>query len=250
MLYADLDDFKNLDEIHALGGLVSQAATGASGVKGGNYQIFEHFLARSGATLYLNTTVCIFLYMRVYKSSLVPIFILFSHIHKVSSLTRKSKKWILSTTDGESRTYDSVILAAPFHSTGIAITPPPRFPIPKQPYVHLHVTLLLTSSPTPISTYFSLPEGDKAPTNVLTTHDGFVNGGPAPEFNSLSYHGKVAGHEGRPAEHLVKIFSSKKLDDLWLRKVFGKLGWVLRKEVSGGGLISSSEFSTSFPIFY
>ena len=46
-----------MDKIHALEGMVSLAANGASTVKGGNWQIFEHFLAESKASLYLNTTV-------------------------------------------------------------------------------------------------------------------------------------------------------------------------------------------------
>jgi prenylcysteine oxidase/farnesylcysteine lyase len=33
------------------------AATGASGIAGGNFQIFEQFLNRSGANVYLNTPV-------------------------------------------------------------------------------------------------------------------------------------------------------------------------------------------------
>ena len=156
----------------------------------------------------------------------------FVKTHKVESITRKSSKWVLVTTDGESRTYDSVILAAPFHSAGITVTPPPRFPIPEQPYVHLHVTLLSTSSPTPNPAYFTLPNDTVSPTTVLTTNDGFANGGPAPEFNSLTYHGKTAGHNGRPDEYLVKIFSSEAVDDGWLRSAFGKVGWVHRKEVS------------------
>ncbi|KAF8531007.1 Prenylcysteine lyase [Gautieria morchelliformis] len=195
---------QNIDQIHALEGLVSQAANGASGVQGGNYKIFEQFLAHSSAKVHLNTTV--------------------------ESLTRKSNKWVLAATDGESRTYDSIIVAAPFNATGITITPPPRFPVPEQPYVHLHVTLLSTTSPSPNPVYFSLPNDSVVPTTVLTTNDGFANGGPAPEFNSLTYHGKTAGHLGRPDEYLVKIFSSKTLDDAWLRNVFGRVGWVFRKE--------------------
>lgn len=37
------------------------AATGASSVKGGNFQVFQHFLARSGAHLHLNAQVSSFL---------------------------------------------------------------------------------------------------------------------------------------------------------------------------------------------
>lgn len=44
-------------DIHALEGAVSMAATGASAVKGGNFQIFEQFLNRSGAKVFLNTPV-------------------------------------------------------------------------------------------------------------------------------------------------------------------------------------------------
>lgn len=159
---------------------------------------------------------------------------------KVEALTRKLNKWVVATTDGKSHTYDSVILATPFHSSGIAITPPPRFPIPEQPYVHLHVTLLSTSSPTPNPIYYSLQSDAIAPTMVLTTNDGndgSSHGGPAPEFNSLTYHGKISGHNGRPDEYLVKIFSAKKIEDTWLQNMFGKVGWVFRKEVSGDHMI-------------
>jgi prenylcysteine oxidase/farnesylcysteine lyase len=33
------------------------ASSGASGIAGGNFQIFEQFLIHSGANVYLNTTV-------------------------------------------------------------------------------------------------------------------------------------------------------------------------------------------------
>ena len=48
---------QNVDEIHAVEGQVSLAADNAVGVKGGNFQIFQNFLARSGAKVHLNTTV-------------------------------------------------------------------------------------------------------------------------------------------------------------------------------------------------
>ena len=51
---------QNLDEIHALEGMCSMAASGASSVKGGNFQLFQHFLARSGANVHLNTQVFIY----------------------------------------------------------------------------------------------------------------------------------------------------------------------------------------------
>ena len=61
---------------------------------------------------------------------------------------------------------------------------------------------------------------------ILTTAEGFRNGGKEPEFNSLSYHGLI-----REGEWAVKIFSKQRMSDEWLNKVFsGKVGWVHRKE--------------------
>jgi len=48
---------QNADYIHALEGAASMAASGATGIAGGNYQIFEKFVAESGANVYLNTPV-------------------------------------------------------------------------------------------------------------------------------------------------------------------------------------------------
>jgi prenylcysteine oxidase/farnesylcysteine lyase len=50
---------QNTDEINGLTGALSMASSGASDIEGGNYQIFEQFVNRSGATIYLNTKVSI-----------------------------------------------------------------------------------------------------------------------------------------------------------------------------------------------
>ncbi|KAH8120483.1 Prenylcysteine lyase-domain-containing protein [Phellopilus nigrolimitatus] len=200
---------QDLDKIHALEGMASIAANGASSVKGGNFQIFQNFLARSGARLYLNTTV--------------------------TSIVEKEGSWIIKTSSGETKTYNDVIIAAPFHSTGIKVAsrsglfaPEASPAVPPQPYVHLHVTLLTTTAQSPDPAYFALKSGSKVPVSVLTTYEGARLGGKVPEFNSLSYHGPIA--PGRE-EHVVKIFSKEERSDEWLNTVFGgKVGWVLRKE--------------------
>ena len=46
-----------MDDIHGLGGVVSMAANGASGVAAGNLRIFEHFLKNSSANVFLDTNV-------------------------------------------------------------------------------------------------------------------------------------------------------------------------------------------------
>ncbi|TFK83419.1 hypothetical protein K466DRAFT_555076 [Polyporus arcularius HHB13444] len=208
---------QNVDQIHALEGMVSLAATGASSVKGGNWQIFENFIAASEARLYLNTTVT-----------------------AVSRFSASGPWMVQSTAFKEPRLYRAVILAAPYDQTNISFsTKVPVVPVQKRPYVHLHVTLLSTSSPTANASYFNLGHGHKAPSSVLTTYDGVrQRGHPEPEFNSLTYHGHVLSKDGTKRvnaegveEWVVKIFSKQRLEDEWLRGMFdGKLGWVLRKE--------------------
>ena len=163
---------------------------------------------------------------------------------QVKSITKLSPNVpfiVQTTTSNNARLYRSVILAAPYHQTGIKIIGEPSAlaTVPPQPYVRLHVTLLSTSSRTPNATYFNLQAGSKAPGTLLTTHDGVRQRGRAePEFNSLTYHGQVLTKEGEKRltaageeEWVVKIFSKARLTDEWLSGMFeGKVGWVLRKE--------------------
>lgn len=155
---------------------------------------------------------------------------------QVLSISEKQNHWVLKTSSGESRNYNDVIIAAPYHSSGINVAlsngllaPSSSPEVPSQPYVHLHVTLLTTAALHPDPAYFGLKPGSKVPQSVLTTYEGVRLGGRAPEFNSLTYHGKVSPDR---EEYVVKIFSNETLSDEWLNTVFGgKVGWVLRKEV-------------------
>lgn len=133
------------------------------------------------------------------------------------------------TTDKTVILYKAVILAAPYHQTGIDIPSSLSEQIPEQPYVHLHVTLLTTTAKQPNPEYLNLPAGTSAPRFVLTTRQGARNGGKEPEFNSVSY----LKPTGKGDEWVVKIFSKEKVSDEWLAKLFGEgtVGWVYRKEV-------------------
>ncbi|CAG7846092.1 SubName: Full=Related to prenylcysteine oxidase {ECO:0000313/EMBL:CCA66843.1} [Serendipita indica DSM 11827] len=197
----------NLDDIHALEGLVSMAPNGAKSIKGGNYQVFANMLKFSEANVHLKT--------------------------KVKSLQRgDDDKWTLiaikDTPSGPTtmiEKYDAVIIAAPYDTLEIDL-PSSVAPVAPTAYTHLHVTLLTTKSPQPKGKYFHLKD-EAVPTMVLTTAQGIRAGRTPPEFNSLSYHGKVA--EDRD-EWNVKIFSMQPLSDEWLHDVFGHVGWVHRKE--------------------
>jgi len=181
------------------------ATDDATSIVGGNYQIYEQFLNRSGANVFLK--------------------------NPVHSITQKpsSRRWTVRSENG-SVDYGAVILAAPFHSTSISLPPALASSIPSQPYVHLHVTLLTTSSPSPNPEYFGLGAGANVPNMVMTTWEGVREGGKEPEFNSLSYLG-ATGAENGDTEWAVKIFSAKRIEDEWLENMFqGKVGWVHRKE--------------------
>ncbi|KAG2142556.1 FAD/NAD(P)-binding domain-containing protein [Suillus cothurnatus] len=200
----------NVDQIHALGGAVSMAASGASGVVTGNFRIFEQFLENSTANVFLNTNV--------------------------KEIKRKSGTalWTVSTSAG-SQTYQGVILAAPFHQTDIILPSDLAELIPPQPYVDLHVTLLTTRSEHPRPEYFGLAPNAQVPATILSTYEGTRAGGVEPEFNSISYHGKVrkvdgaAGDAVTDPESTVKIFSKDRVTDEWLETVFGNVSWVYRK---------------------
>ncbi|KAG8751744.1 hypothetical protein FRC14_007636 [Serendipita sp. 396] len=223
---------QDLNVIHGLGAMVSMAANGAKGITKGNFHVFEHFLKDSQAKVHLNT-----------------------HVTKLQP--KPDGGWVLLATgaapptptptpadetldekkeeDAQANivppeliiieTYDVVILAAPFDTLDIQL-PTNLAPVTPAPYVNLHVTLLSTKSPTAKHEYFGLGERDTVPTMVLTTAQGIRAGGKAPEFNSLSYHGRIK--EGVD-EWVVKIFSEERIEDEWLAGVFDHVGWVHRK---------------------
>lgn len=201
------------------------AATGASGIQGGNFQIFEQFLNRSGANVYLDTAVSLSKHPSITFRPQSPSL-------QVNSITQKpsSHRWTIRSTRGDVD-YHAVILAAPFHSTGIKFPPSLSSEVPKQPYVHLHVTLITTTSPSLDPAFFSMPPTSAVPHMLLTTYEGARQGGKEPEFNSISYHGQI-----RDGEWVVKIFSKERVEDDWIDKVFGgKVGWIHRKEVCSIG---------------
>ncbi|KAF8710277.1 FAD NAD-P-binding protein, partial [Rhizoctonia solani] len=197
---------QNVDDIHALEGMVSMAANGAHSVAGGNWQVFERWAKESGAKIHLKTTV--------------------QHLRQGSS-----GKWHLAVEGADEKTYDAVVLAAPYKSTGIKIEAADlnlKKAFPPVDYVHLHVTLLATTAEHPQGSYFfpSAPE-TPIPQTILTTSSGSTE----PEFNSLTYHERIQ-RAGQPPEYIVKIFSKERVTDEWLEKLFGAgtVGWIRRKE--------------------
>ncbi|GAA5878578.1 hypothetical protein JCM3774_004071 [Rhodotorula dairenensis] len=218
-----------VSRLHGVGALVSLAATGAVSVRGGNRQIFEHFVGRSGARLRLGETA------KVEELLKLDVGLRKRTGRKRDDAVRdvdgggsteRRPQWVVKTASGiGGGTYDAVILAAPYHQTGIHFVNSlaPAL-IPKQPYVRLYVTFVITNATTPQASYFGLKEGTKMPNEIFGT---FATASKRkPTFNSLNYLkplppalgarfcGDGRGGGGSNASttfHVVKMFSERSL---------------------------------------
>lgn len=161
--------------IHGVGGGVSLAASGAVGVTGGNYRIFEEFLAR-----------CENLKLRLGIHGEVTGLARFKTAEEAVQAGKMSKrealaaglaegksptttKWWLGTKSGYGDLFDAVFVAVPWHSSGITLMNTEAV-IPAYDYVRLHVTILVTTAKQPSPAYFGRGDGDSIPTEILTSH--------------------------------------------------------------------------------
>lgn len=197
---------QNADQIHAVGGMVSSATTGAVSVEGGNYQVFEQFLKHSKASVHLST--------------------------KVSTIKKgENRGWSLQvngTAGLQSLDFDSVILAAPYASSQISLPPRSAHVAPVK-YVHLNVTLFTTTSKTPKRDYFVQQGGGlwlptKIPRTILTSQGKAKS---TPEFFSMNY---IQRLKDGSDEWVVKVFSTGDPTSI-IRHSFDGIGWMHNKEV-------------------
>ncbi|KAF8603876.1 FAD/NAD(P)-binding domain-containing protein [Ceratobasidium sp. AG-I] len=191
---------QDADAIQGVAGMASLAASSAYSAKPGNFKIFEGLLKNSGATLKLGS--------------------------EVTSVTKIANKYVI-TTKNSIVTYDAVIIAAPLPLTNIKFLNLPKpSTFPKVDYLHLHVTLLTTTTPSLLPGYFKLNDTLALPGTVLTTAESGIQ----PEFNSIRY--QAAIQKNGATEYVVKMFSKTKISDETLAILFGKgkVGWLLRKE--------------------
>jgi len=174
----------------------------------------------------------------------------FPRLHKMRHYNYENMKSV-SINSHTLGNYDAVIIAAPYHSSHIALPADLSTLIPPQPYVHLHTTLLTTTAATLNPVYFGYKPGSKVATNVVTTFDGVGHDGRASEFNFISYQGqakfaKNETHDGQETgEWVVKISSTERISDEWLATMFqNQVGWVQRKEWDAYPVLSPT---TKFP---
>lgn len=202
----------NLNSIHGLDTMVSMAPEGAMAVQGGNWRIFDHFVAASGAHVALNTSV--------------------------SSITLGTKpgatypKYLISTKsdDGDEAAgvaFDNVILATPLQFSGIkAASSVLETAIDEVPYITLHVTLF--TSPLALDPKFlGLKPEAKVPTTILTTYAPTEDGSSGLEgvgktgFFSVSTLRTVINPKTGKEEVLYKIFSPNEVTPSFLSSLLG-----------------------------
>ncbi|KAG9115769.1 hypothetical protein FRC07_007510, partial [Ceratobasidium sp. 392] len=188
--------------IQAVAGMASLAADSAHAVKGGNFHIFQQFLDRSGANKFLGTTV-----------------------KKITKFNGQYK--VLSDKKGEI-TYDAVILAAPAALSGIQFVGISTQPTtPQVNYVHLHSTLISTTTHAVKPAYFNTTTSSMPGTIITTAASGYQ-----PEFYAFRYEATI--QRNKKTEYIVRVFSKALISDATITKWFGAgpVGWVDRKEVS------------------
>ena len=125
--------------------------------------------------------------------------------------------------------YDAIVLAAPFHQTGIEFDDAILdFTPTDDPYRELFVTLFTT--PLSLSRkYFNLGLLDEVPTTILTTEPACMRDDepicdkdqPYPAFFSISTLRAVVNPMTGRRERLYKIFSPAPLSEAFLAQLFG-----------------------------
>jgi prenylcysteine oxidase/farnesylcysteine lyase len=187
-------------------------------IRGGNWQIFDNMVKRSGAAFYGNTTVAAI------------------SLDKKRAASDNEPKYIISTVDPSSAAsspsdfpvaFDNVVIAAPWQFSDITASKGVLgHLIDEIPYTKLHVTLF--ASPFKLhQDYFGLPPGTKTPSNVYTTlgkgehaEKGAEGVGRA-GFYSISTLRKVVNPRTQNLEYLYKIFSPHAVTSEFLTDILG-----------------------------
>lgn len=202
---------QNLNLIHGLEAMVCLSTEGAMAVEGGNWQIFDHMLKSSGATVHLSSPV-----RKVER--------LDDGRYVVHSKSSSYLSGFLNTQE----TFDEIILAGPRQFSGIDFQPELAHVPDEIPYVKLHVTLF-TSKHLLSPLAFNLQPGDAVPQVILTTLPpdeprSNVTDAGLPGFFSISLLRPVVDtrrFRSAQPEYLYKIFSPQAVNSTFLAHILG-----------------------------
>lgn len=214
-----------VDRVHALAGAASLSATRGYSVRGGNSLIFEHLLNKSGASVRMGLAGEVTGLMKMRQSS---------------SDTNGSIpcQWWVGTRDGHGEVYDAVIIATPWHHTGITLLGSHKT-VPTYETQRVHIALMVTDQASFNASYFGRHnKHDTVPHTILTTsmdegRGPEVRGRDSPQFLSAAYvrHMRQVRVQGQEWPHLyvVKVVSETELSDEQLAGFWGNASAVLWK---------------------
>jgi len=200
--------------MHGLGTMVSLAGTDGTSVRGGNRQIFQQFAKRSAATVHFHHQITAITELELSNNG-QPQYVLSYH---------QPDRYMTRRTTADSQPFDAVILAAPYDQAAVTLlTSQPPIQVPRQPFVHLHVTFVITNATAPSGELFNRPADQLMARSIYSTMIRNVIGkGKRPLFNSLNYLKNLGPKEGVVGDmYIVKIFSEAPLSTSRLSKLFG-----------------------------
>lgn len=231
---------QNLRWIHGVEAMVCLAAEGAMAVRGGNWRVFDAMVEDAGVGRMLGWEV-----VGVEEGRGDGYTVRFREVGAAvdgggEDSSSSSEVDVDEESDStqlqpqhqhhQSQDFDTIILAAPYQSLNLTLSPSSLLthtPSPI-PYVHLHVTLFTT--PDLLSpTFFNLSPADgPAPKTILTTlppHEEPGQGDEScgsPGFFSISLIRSLRnpGKGGRE-EYLYKIFSPERVSGEFLSRILG-----------------------------
>ncbi|OAV94077.1 hypothetical protein PTTG_02883 [Puccinia triticina 1-1 BBBD Race 1] len=204
--------------MHGFGAMVSMAGVDGTSVRGGNRQIFQQFAKQSGAQVHFDHQITAITELEVSEQGR-PQYVLSYHNHQSDRL--RSRK---TSSSGDSQPFDAVIMAAPYDQAAVTVlTSEPPVQVPRQTFVHLHVTFIVTNATAPSGELFNRPADEFMARSIYSTMMRNVIGkGRRPLFNSLNYLRNLGPKEGVIGDmYIVKMFSEAPLSTNTLAKLFG-----------------------------
>ena len=202
---------QNLPLIHGVETMVCMATDGAMSVEGGNWQIFDRMAKAAADVVHLNTNV-------------TAIRNLSDGAHEVEWKATGASADVTASR----KTFDSVVLAAPYQFSNIELDPSFSKVPDSIPYVELHVTLF--ASPHLLSpAAFSLKDDAVVPQVILTTLQTDEKPGTNPHYESkagffsISMLREARNPNSSPprTEYIYKIFSPKPAGFDFIARILG-----------------------------
>lgn len=182
---------QNVDRTHAFAGMVSMAANGATGILGGNAQLFALMIQESKAELRQGSSGDVTGIMKITTETPMGI----------------TTQWRVGTRDGHEEVFDKVLIATPWHDSKITLLNTDKT-VPSYTFQQLFVTLLVTDAPQPNPEYFGYEASfERVPRTIVTAPP--QEGASQPDFLTLSY-----------VQSLEKPFYKKQWDTLYVVKLF------------------------------